>query len=184
MSEVVAHIVNPVDVHRRLMDMERARGAQIMRFTLLMERAENWAIDDIRTDSSGFPVAVTDDRGTAEQRMQGVMLFEDLLNSPEFSDYLKDTQDVAEYTDFDDRLIEVMALLKTSRFVVCLSYMSSISGSFVANWLTKVDKKADVGNVLAHVLRERLVMLKRANLIRAVFSRESVAQVSKSLESL
>lgn len=184
MAAVVAHIVHPVDVNRRLMDLEQTRGAQIMRFTLLMERTEHWAIDDIRTDGNGLPVAITDDRGTAEERMRAVVMFEDLLNSAGFAAYLKSNETDEQYTDVDDRLIEVMALLRTGRFVVCLNYMSTLSGAFVANWLQKVDQRANLGNVLAHVLRERLMMLKRANLVRAVFSREAVAQVNKTLEGI
>lgn len=184
MQAVVAHIIHPADINRRLLEMEQSRGAQIMRFTLLMERAEHWAIDDIRTDRNGVPVAVSDERGTAEQRMNGVVMFEDFLNSPYFSEYVKANEANENYCDVDDRLIEVMALLRTGRFVVCLNYISSLSGGFAAQWLEKVDQRASLGNVLAHVLRERLVMLKRANLIRAVFSREAVAQVNKTLERL
>lgn len=184
MAVVVAHIVHPVDINRRLIALEQARGAQIMRFTLLMERAEHWAIDDIRTDGNGLPVAITDERGTAEERVAAVSKFEDLLNSPDFVAYLKNNEDDLRYSDVDDRLIEVMAMLRTGRFVVCLNYMSTLSGAFVANWLGKVDRRADLGNVLAHVLRERLMMLKRANLVRAVFSREALAQVNKTLEGI
>lgn len=184
MPAVVAHIVHPADVNRRLLELEHARGAQIMRFTLLMERAEHWAIDDIRTDRDGVPVALTDERGTAEQRMSGVVMFEDFLNSTFFADYLKANESNDSYSDVDDRLIEVMALLRTGRFVVCLNYMSTLSAGFVARWLEKVDQRAALGSILAHVLRERLVMLKRANLVRAVFSREAVAQVNKTLERI
>ncbi len=184
MAAVVAHIVHPVDIHRRLMDMEQARGVQMMRFTLLMERNEGWAIDDIRTDVNGVPVAITDERGTAEERMRAVVMFEDLLNSAGFATYLKNNEDDTQFSHADERLVEVLAMLRTGRFVVCLNYMSTLSGAFVANWLQKVDQRADMGNVLAHVLRERLLMIRRANLVRAVFSREAVAQVSKILEGI
>ena len=149
-----------------------------------MERAEHWAIDDIRTDGNGVPVAVTDERGTAEERLRAVMMLEDLLNSAHFVDYLKDNENNDQYSDVDDRLIEVLALLRTGRFVVSLNYMSTLSAGFVANWLGKVDQRADGGNVLAHVLRERLLLLKRANLVRSVFSREAVDQVLKTLQAM
>lgn len=184
MSAVLAHIVHPAELNRRLMDLERRGGAQIMRFTLLMERAEHWAIDDIRTDGNGVPVAVTDERGTAEERLRAVTMLEDLLNSPHFAEYLKNNESSDQYNEADDRLIEVMSMLRTGRFVVSLNYMSTLSPGFVANWLQKVDQRADLGNVLAHVLRERLLLLKRANLVRAVFSREAVAQVIKTLEGM
>lgn len=184
MVSVVAHILHPVDINRKLMRLEQERGAQVMRFTLLMERAEHWTIDDIRTDGNGLPVAVTDERGSAEDRMRAVAMFEDLLNSPDFAAYLKENQNTLEYTDVDERLIEVMSLLRTGRFVVCLNYMSVLSGRFVATWLAKVDQRADLGNVLAHVLRERLLMLKRANLVRAIFSHDAVAQINKTLERI
>ncbi len=166
------------------MEIERVRGAQIMRFSLLMDRVEDWAIDDIRTDPSGRPVGVNDALGTAEERLNSVVLFEDLLNSESFVRYLCKHEDVVECTSTDSRLIEVMALLKTSRCVVCLNYMSTVSGGYIANWIKKVDQQADEGNVLAHVVRERLVMLRRANLIHAVFSAKSVERVRATLEIL
>ena len=181
MSEVLVHIVSPIDINKKLMEIERVRGAQIMRFSLLMDRVEHWAIDDIRTDPSGRPVGVNDEMGTAEERLQSVVLFEELLNSASFVRYLRNHEDVTECTSTDSRLMEVMALLKTSRCVVCLNYMSTVSGSYIANWLKKVDQQAGEGNVLAHVLRERLIMLRRANLIRAVFSTDSVARVVATL---
>ena len=181
MAEVLVHIVSPIAINKKLMEMERVRGAQIMRFSLLMERVEDWAIDDIRTDPSGRAVGVNDERGTADERLQSVSLFEDLLNSEAFARHLRSHADVSECSTTDARLMEVMALLKTSRFVVCLNYMSTISGGYVANWLQKIDRQAGEGNVLAHVLRERMVMLQRANLIRAVFSTESVARVVATL---
>ena len=184
MAAVEAHIVHPVDVNRRLLAVERQRGVQIMRFALLMERAESWTIDDIRTDSQGFPIAVNDERGTAEERLQGVARLEDALNSEAFRRYLREHAHDQEVRDFDERLIEVMALLRTSRFVVCVEHMSGISSDFVTTWVRKIDKCAREGNVLAHVLRERLRMLKRANLVRAVFSKEAVGQVTQILEGM
>jgi len=181
MVEVLVHIVSPVDINKKLMEIERARGAQIMRFALLMERVEDWAIDDIRTDPSGYPVGVNDDMGTAEERLQSVVLFEDLLNSESFVRYLRRHEETIECTSTDLRLIEAMALLRTSRCVVCLNYLSVVAGGYIVNWLKKIDRQAGEGNVLAHVLKERLVMLQRANLIRAVFSIDSVKRVVATL---
>ena len=123
MQTVSVSIVNPVDINRQLIDLERARGGQIVRFALLMERAEGWAIDDIRTDSSGMAIAVNDERGTAEERLLGVMRLQQLINSSEFAEHLKRFGADEEPHEVDELLIEVMALLKTGRFMVCLTYI-------------------------------------------------------------
>lgn len=182
MRAVSAHIVHPVQVNQRLLELERARGAQIMRFVLLMERAEDWPIDDIRTDSSGFPIGLTDYRGTAEQRLNGMLGLERLLNSNEMAECVR--ADSSSYSDVASALIEVMAQLRTGRFVLCLHFLSTLSAAFVVHWLALVDRRAGMGDLMAHVLRERVLMLKRANMIRAVFSREAAAQVVKTLERM
>ena len=81
-------------------------------------------------------------------------------------------------------LIDVLALLRTGRFLVCLHHISLISESFVSEWLELVLERARSGDVMAHVLRARLTMLKRANMIRTVFSKEAALQVVKCLEGM
>lgn len=182
MRAVSAHIVHPVQVNQRLLELERARGSQIMRFVLLMERAEDWPIDDIRTNSAGVPIGVTDERGTAEQRLSGMLGLERLLNSHEMAECIRSDQ--SSYAEVASALIDVMAQLRTGRFVLCLHFLSTLSAPFVVHWLALVDRRASLGDIMAHVLRERVLMLKRANMIRAVFSRESAAQVVKTLEKM
>jgi hypothetical protein len=179
---VSAHIVHPVQVNQRLLELERARGAQIMRFVLLMERSEDWPIDDIRTDSAGIPIGVTDERGTAEQRLSGMLGLERLLNSQEMAECIR--SDASGYGEVAAALIDVMAQLRTGRFVLCLHFLSTLSPPFVVHWLSLVDQRASMGDLMAHVLRERILMLKRANMIKAVFSREAAAQVVKTLEKI
>lgn len=182
MRAVSAHIVHPVQVNRQLLELERARGAQIMRFVLLMERSEDWPIDDIRTNGAGVPIGVTDERGTAEQRMKSMLSLEHVLNSRQMAKVAR--SDPSESMEVASALIDVMAQLRTGRFVLCLHFLSTLSTEFVTRWLELVDQRAAMGDVMAHVLRERVLMLNRANMIKAVFSRESAAQVVKTLESM
>lgn len=182
MRIVSAHIVHPVEVNQRLLALERACGGPIMRFLLLMERAEAWAVDDIRTDSSGLPIGVTDERGTAEERLKCMVSLERVLNSPEMEACVR--SEPSAHAEVASALIDVMGLLKTGRFVLCLHFLSSLSATFVTHWLAVVDKRASMGDLMAHVLRERLLMLKRANMVRTVFSRDAAAQVIKTLERM
>lgn len=178
---VTAHIVHPSEVNQLLLRMDSTRGTQVWRFVQIMERAENWAIDEIHTDSEGNPIGVNDDRGTAEERLRGVMRLEEVLNSPAFAVCIRDMRAGEEVCE---RLIEVMAMLKASRFIVCLNHLSRLSPQFVSHWLLIIDQKAEQGHALAHVLRERLQMLRRANLVRSIFSYEASKQVLKILEGM
>lgn len=183
MRPVVARIIHPVFVNQRLMELQRARGTQLMRFVLLMERAETWPVDDIRTDPQGQPMGVNDDRGTAAERLHGLHVLEQVLNSPALAEQLQSPEATAS-GPVGRALIDVMAFLRTGRFLVCLHHLSTISPEFAHWWLAEVDERAKAGSVMAHVLRSRLLMLKRADMCRAVFSKEAVEQVVRTLERM
>lgn len=182
MRTVSAHIVHPVQVNQHLLHLERSRGSNLLRFVLLMERGETWAIDDIRTNSDGLPIGLTDDRGTAEQRIGGVTKLEQVLNSQALADCLE--SDPESYPLVSARLIHVLAHLRTGRFLLCLHHLSNLSAPFVNHLLEQVGQQADVGDVMAHVLRERLIAIRRANMVRAIFSPKAAAQVSMTLERI
>ncbi|SFF31502.1 type IVB secretion system protein IcmW [Paracidovorax wautersii] len=180
MRPVVVHIVHPVEVNRRLMQLGSRRGAPLSRFVLLMERAEPWAVDDIRMNADDEPVGVDDERGTAEERLVAMRQLERVLNSEAMAKKLQSQSSAR--GPVGEGLIEVLALLRTGRFLVCLHHLSTVSAPFIGAWLQLVDERARAGDVMAHVLRSRLVMFKKANMISVVFSRESAQQVMKTLE--
>lgn len=182
MRAVVAHIVHPAEVNKRLMQLERLRGSSLFRVVLLMEKAEPWAVDDIRMNAQGDPIGVDDERGSGQERLESMQLLERLLNSDAMAEKLRTPGSAKGETGAG--LIDVLALLRTGRFLVCLHHISTVSEAFISEWLDVVLEKARSGDVMAHVLRARLTMLKRADMIQTVFSKEAARQVVKCLEGV
>lgn len=179
---IVAHIVSSNLVMKRLMQLERSRGTPLVRFALLMQRSETWALDDIHVDEEGRPIGVSDERGSAEDRIGSLMQLERLMNSDMFAACITKPENAT--ADTGRNLVDVMAYIRTSRFLVCLHHISSLSVEFVNAWFELVDQLAMEGNVMAHVVRSRLIMLRRANMVHTIFSREAASQVMQTLQRM
>jgi len=181
-------LVSPKDVHQSLMRIDRQQGAQTHQFTLLMENAEPWTIDDIVTDEDGLPTGVSNERGSAEDKMAALERLEDLLNSETFIEIYRLVIQSPQLTPLEEDLIELCHMLRTSRFELIVRHLNDTVSDLVKDFPERFIRKLHVsgasGNIAAHVLFERIAVLARASQIHAIFSSKATARVQQVIAEL
>lgn len=175
-------ITSDKDVTLQLLKLQNlgSFANRLVTYATLMEKVENWTVDDLKLDSEGLPIGVDDDRGTGVQRLRLLQIIQECLTASETHAYWE----AGRYEEHIDRkLVHLLGSVKTGRFLACGYYMERVSPKYVRHLMARIVEWAE-DDVYAHVISNRLDRLHRLEVLQTIFSEETRQLVMSALQAV
>lgn len=181
-------LVSPAEVNKRLLAMQRRRDTQVLQFAILMDRAEGWVIDDIQTDPDGTAIGISNEKGTAAEKIAALERLQEIINTDAFVEAFDYVMRQPQIQPLEEGLYDLCRMVKTSRFLVILEHLNAalraVNQNFPEQFVQRLYVTSQRNSISAHVLFQRIVVLSRLSMIRAVFSEDAAKRIDELVREL